>query len=206
MTDERAVHPAVSRAPSNPPPGVATTEVLLARARSGDDGAVDALCRRLLPRLNRWATGRLPRYARSLVDTGDVVQEVLVRTLRHVGTIDDAHEGALAAYLRAALANRIREELRRTRRVPQRGELHTDAAGHEPSPLEALIGHDAFDRYEAALAHLAPRDREAIVQRMELGMSHAEVAEALGLPSAEAARKAVSRALLRLAHGMRGGG
>jgi RNA polymerase sigma-70 factor (ECF subfamily) len=202
MTDERA---AASRAPSDPPPGVTTTAMLLARARSGDDGAVEALCRRLLPRLNRWAAGRLPRYARSLVDTGDVVQEVLVRTLRHIAALDGAHEGAFAAYLRVALTNRIREELRRARRVPQRGELDTDRAGHEASPLEELIGHDAFDRYEAALAHLAPRDREAIVQRMELGMSHAEVAEALGLPSAEAARKAVSRALLRLAHGMRAG-
>jgi RNA polymerase sigma-70 factor (ECF subfamily) len=38
--------------------------------------------------------------------------------------------------------------------------------------------------------------------RIELGFSHAEIAEALGKPSAAAAHMAVSRALVRLAQEM----
>jgi DNA-directed RNA polymerase specialized sigma24 family protein len=41
--------------------------------------------------------------------------------------------------------------------------------------------------------------REAIIGRVELGLSYAELAAAMGRPSADAARMAVGRALLKLA-------
>ena len=52
------------------------------------------------------------------------------------------------------------------------------------------------------MERLRPEEREAIVARIELGLSHAEVAQALGKPSAAAAHMAVSRALVRLAEEM----
>ena len=64
------------------------------------------------------------------------------------------------------------------------------------------IGQEALERYEAALARLRPEDREAIIIRVELGCPYAEVAAALGKPSAAAAHMAVSRALIRLAEEM----
>ena len=48
---------------------------LLERARAGDSDALDRLLGRYLPRLRRWASGRLPRRARDLSDTDDLVQE-----------------------------------------------------------------------------------------------------------------------------------
>ena len=69
-------------------------------------------------------------------------------------------------------------------------------------PLESAIGIEALERYEAALARLRPEEREAIVARVEMDGSYQEVAQALGKPSADAARMAVSRALLRLAEEM----
>lgn len=71
-----------------------------------------------------------------------------------------------------------------------------------PSPLEEALGQETVRRYEAALAGLRDEDRAAIVTRIELGCSYAEVAEALGKPTADAARMAVSRALMRLAEAM----
>ena len=68
--------------------------------------------------------------------------------------------------------------------------------------LEA-IGHEALGRYELALQRLSPRDREAVVARIELGMEYAELALVLGKPSPDAARVAVARALVRLAQEMR---
>jgi len=181
---------------------VLTTHALVERVRSGDTGALDTLCGRCLPRLQRWARGRLPRCARSVVDTDDLAQDVLLRTLRNVDHFEDVHQGALQAYLRKALDNRIHDELRRTHRSPERVDLDPQAAAHDPTPLEEAIGHEAYERFESALSRLVPRDREAIIERMEFGASYAEVAVDLGLPSAEAARKVVTRALLRLAHEM----
>ena len=52
------------------------------------------------------------------------------------------------------------------------------------------------------MERLRPEDREAIIMRIELGLSHAEIMEALGKPSVAAAHMAVSRALVRLAQEM----
>lgn len=60
----------------------------------------------------------------------------------------------------------------------------------------------AFERYKTALTRLRPEEREAIIGRVEMDYSYAELAEALGKPTPEAARKAAKRALLRLAEEM----
>ena len=46
---------------------------------------------------------------------------------------------------------------------------------------------------------LPPEEREAIIGRVEMGYTYQELADALGNPSADAARKAAERALVRLA-------
>ena len=56
-----------------------------------------------------------------------------------------------------------------------------------------------------ALERLTPQDREAIIGRVEMGYSYEELAEALGKPTADAARKAARRALVRLAEEMKSG-
>jgi RNA polymerase sigma-70 factor (ECF subfamily) len=172
---------------------------LVSRARQGDRDALERLCARYLPRLRRWAHGRLPAWARGPLETDDVVQESLVRTVAHLGDFEPRHEAALQAYLRQAVLNRIKDELRRAARRPAAEELssgHPDAA---PSPLEQTIGHQAVERYEAALLRLPEEDRAALVAKLELGGTYQELAESLGKPSADAARMAVRRALLRLA-------
>jgi DNA-directed RNA polymerase specialized sigma24 family protein len=67
-----------------------------------------------------------------------------------------------------------------------------------PSPLQLAIGHEVHHAYEDALNHLTPRQREALVMRIEFGLSHEKIAEWLGAPSANAARMIVSRAKARL--------
>jgi DNA-directed RNA polymerase specialized sigma24 family protein len=80
--------------------------------------------------------------------------------------------------------------------------LSDDHADRTASPLDTAIGHEAVERYEAALARLRPEDREAVVVRIEMDGTYQDVAQALGKPSADAARMAVTRALLRLAEEM----
>jgi len=176
-----------------------TTFQLLERARTGDEAALDALFSRHLVPLRRWASGRLPQWAREGLDTQDLVQDTLLRAFKQVGTFTPDHEGALQAYLRQAVMNRIRDELRRVVRRGPVGVLDSQAPERAPSPLEQLVGRQAVERYERALARLRAEDREAIIARVELGCSYAELATALGKPTPEAARKAARRALARLA-------
>jgi len=196
---------------SHPPAGgdgFETTLDLVRGAQAGDLDALNALIGRYLPRMRRWASGRLPASARGMGDTQDVVQETLSRAFRKIEGFEIRGEGGLQAYLRQALLNQIRQEIRRAgSRLPSvdpdaaAAAAEIEAAG--PSPLEAAIGAEEVERYERALARLKPEDREAIIARIELSLSHQEVAEALGKPSANAARMAVQRALLRLAAEMK---
>ena len=73
----------------------------------------------------------------------------------------------------------------------------------EGSPLEETIGREAAARYVAALARLDPEEREVIIGRVEMECSYAELADMLGKPTPDAARKAARRALLRLAEEMK---
>ena len=86
--------------------------------------------------------------------------------------------------------------------MPMPTPLSDDHADRTASPLDTAIGHEAVERYEAALARLRPEDREAVVVRIEMDGTYQDVAQALGKPSADAARMAVTRALLRLAEEM----
>ena len=182
-----------------------STVELLERVKTGDQGALDSLLERYLPRLTRWASGRLPRWARDLSDTDDMVQDTLVRSLKGLPHLEIRGEGALQAYLRQAIANRVRDLLRQRRRRPLADALSTDAAASEPSPLELTIGSRALERYEQALQTLDAEARAAVVARVEMGCSFAEIAQMCDKPSSDAARMMVSRALLRLAEVMRVG-
>lgn len=178
---------------------------LLGRAQAGDREALDHLCARYLPRLQRIARGRLPRHARERLDTDDLVQETLLQSLGRLHAFEPRFDGALLAYLRQAVLNRVRDEVRRAGRRPAAAETTGEEPDPGPSPLDEAIGQETVSRYEAALLRLAPDEREAVVGRIEMGLPYAELAESLGKPSADAARMAVTRALVRLAEEMAGG-
>jgi len=181
-----------------------STLTLLTRARSGDEVALNDLFARYIPSLRRWASGRLPRWARDLADTPDLVQETLAQVFHKIEGFEHRGEGALQAYLRQAVMNRIRNEIRNAGRRPEAVALDEDQPDEGLSPLEAAIGTEAVERYEAALSRLREEERELVVGRIELGMTYPELARATGKPSMDAARMAVARALVRLIEEMDG--
>ena len=146
----------------------------------------------------------MPTKFRDLADTSDVVQEALAQTFKKIGGFEHRGEGAFHAYLRQAVMNRIRDELRRAEHRPAMVELEDSRPDDGVSPLEAAMGAEVVERYEAALQRLTDEERELIVARIELGLTYAELASALGRPSPDAARMAVGRALVRLAEEMAG--
>jgi RNA polymerase sigma-70 factor (ECF subfamily) len=138
-----------------------------------------------------------------VADTDDLVQDTLLQTFKRIEAFDPRHAGALQAYLRQAVLNRIRDELRRKARRPDMTGLDDLELAAGQSPLEQAIGHESVERYEKALDRLKPEEREAIIARLEMGYSYDELAEMLGKPTADAARKVAQRALVRLAEEMR---
>ena len=179
-----------------------STVSLLERIRAGDNSARESLGRRFLDPLQRWARGRLPPRARDLADTNDLVQITLHAALERVEDFEYRKDGAFLAYLRRALQNRIRDEIRRADRRPVHVALTEGRAAEEPSPLEMAIGAETLERYEHAMSLLSERHKEAVMLRIELGFTYDEMVGAMNASSANAARMLVSRALVKLAKAM----
>ena len=151
---------------------------LLLRARRGDLSAREALIARYFPWLRRWARGRLPDWARAGVDTSDLVQDALLQTFRRIAYFESQRDGAFRAYLRLAVDNRIRDEMRRIARrsrvdPSETTDLLVDGG---PSPLEQFITDETWARYLQGLQRLTPRERRLIVGRAEMGYSYKQLA------------------------------
>ena len=175
------------------------TVELLVRVNAGDASARDRLVERVFPALCRSSRGRLPRWVRTISDTQDLVQDVIVRTLPRLNTFQSQGPGSLLAFLKRAVQNQVVDEIRKARRRRTEYEVPDSYPDPSPSPLERTIHAQGMTRYRAALATLSPSDQALIVERIERQQSYAEVAEVLGKPNANAARVGVSRALVRLA-------
>jgi RNA polymerase sigma-70 factor (ECF subfamily) len=195
MSDE----PAKSAADAMP---LLATRELLRLAKQGDRRATDQLIGRYLPRLRRWASGRLPMRARSLLDTADLVQETLLRVLQGFDRIEVRGPGGFQAYVRQAVLNRIKDELRWAALRPGPGHVPESLPDRSPSPLEHAIGAEVLERYERALARLAEEDRELLHLWIELGFDYEEIAAMTERPSRDAARMSIRRALARLGEAM----
>ena len=179
-----------------------TTTQLLTGAAKGDENSRQALLERYLPRLRTWAHGRLPAHGRDLCETDDLVQITLIRALGRLDDFEHRRPGAFLAYLRAILMNSVRDEIRRKQRLPGRVDISGGGLPSEISVVESMIGQDVVAAYEAGLAKMDEDKRNAVIMRIEFGMSYEEIAEELERPSANAARMMISRSLAELAEAM----
>lgn len=175
------------------------TEELLRDVRAGSREAEHALCARCLPLLRRWAHGRLPHAARDVSDTDDLVQVTLMRALRNLQEFESSGSGSFLAYLRQILLNEVRAELRKHRRHGATVDIdEVSLGGDGDSVVENLVGRERLLAYERALGALERHQQEAIVMRLEFGMTYHEMAIETG-STADAVRMTVSRALKTMA-------
>lgn len=179
------------------------TMELIIRARGGDSAAINAILERCLPPLKRWAHGRLPAAARGHLDTGDLVQDAAMNAIARLDSFEPRHVGAMQAYLRQSVINRIRDEMRRFTRRPASVELPEDFKSEQPSPEEHAIHEQTYARYRAAMNTLRPRERELVIARVEAQWTAPEIAEHFGFNTVDGARMAVNRAMQRLGVAMK---
>ncbi|MEO7326785.1 MAG: sigma-70 family RNA polymerase sigma factor [Dokdonella sp.] len=180
------------------------TMTLIRRIRTGDAGAREQLVRRFLPLLRRWAHGRLPQQMRDLNETDDLVQATLFKAMTRLDQFESEGPGAFLAYLRQALLNQVRDEIRRHRRRPEHGDIDVELSDPDtPTLIEQIVGSERVRAYEQALAALPKRQQGLIVMRVEFGMSYPEIAaEVESTP--DAVRVMVARAIVLLSHALGG--
>ena len=183
---------------SDPSVAIDATADLVARIHRGDEAALEILINRYLPSLRRFCHNRLRGQARPMLDTDDIVQDALVSTVRRLPHFVWRTPGALLAYVRRVVLNRIIDAKRKYARQGEWLALPDDCPGHDTSPLQRIVNNEEIRRYRAALLRLKLRDRQLIVMRVEHRLTYQEIATQLRVPSPNAARVALIRAMARL--------
>ncbi len=173
------------------------TAVLLSRINAGDDAAKNELAAHCYPLLLKWAHGRIPYTDLSLLETRDLVQETFIRGMQKVDQIQAKKPGAFLAYLRTIFINCVRDVARKSKNSERNNGYH-----NSQTLFQDAINLDEFIAYEKALSKLPPANQEAVILRIEFGMSYHEIAAATDKSSADAARMQVKRALVILAEHM----
>lgn len=176
-----------------------STDLLLRRIREGDESAKAELLQRVMPALERWASGRIPQRCRSLTETSDLVQISVIRAVARVEQFESRHPGAFFAYLRRILLNALKEVIAQQRKsgeavTPDSVESELIFAG---SGLEGLVGRDNLIAYEQALATLSDDQQALMFMRFELGMSYVEIGSELQ-EAADTVRIRLGRTLNRM--------
>jgi RNA polymerase sigma factor (sigma-70 family) len=178
------------------------TVELIAQIQSGNGEAWGRLVDRELPPLRRYAKGRLPEWARGGMDTEDLVHDVLVRVVPRLNSWRADAPGALQAFLRRSVANRIVDQIRKARRRVASTAPIEALPDPARSALAQIIKREDHVRLRAALEKVSAADRALLAARFGLGLRYAQVAGQLHRPNANAARVAVERAVARVAKAM----
>jgi RNA polymerase sigma factor (sigma-70 family) len=179
---------------------VSSTLTLIRRGIEGDVAAWDEAFGRLLPRIHRWTHRRLSKRLRAIDDSMELVQSVLLAFWRNRRRVRLERDGDLDAYVRESVRRRIVNLARHAYRLPQLLPLDFELSAAEQCPIDTTIR--GYDRHAvtSALTHLNERERALVIARFYMGYSHAQIGALCGLPSPDAARMAVNRALERLRH------
>jgi RNA polymerase sigma-70 factor (ECF subfamily) len=191
------------------------TDRLLRLAAEGDKGSWGALLTRHESRLRRLVTFRLDQRLQGRVDPADVIQEVYLEALDHLGEYLREPAMPFFLWLRGITGNKLLELHRRhlgtrmrdaAREVSlYRGGLQdtTSAAlaaqllGHATGPSEAALRAERKARLQEALDQMDTLDREVLALRHFEQLTNAEAAQVLGIQE-KAAGKRYLRALQRL--------
>lgn len=176
------------------------TREFLASGSQADDA--EALFRQYGPRLEAFLRGRLPPASRGLLETVDLAQEVWARALAKLDAFEARDAGSFWSYLRRAATNHLTDVYRRAGAndpsQPGDEEPLPDPPAPDPSPSMQVAALEAAQAFDLSLDVLAERNRRAVLLRVELDQSWEEIARDCEYPNAEAARKAVQRALARV--------
>jgi RNA polymerase sigma-70 factor, ECF subfamily len=176
---------------------------LLDQARSGSPEALNCLYERCAGRLLAFIRLRLGRDLRSRLESRDILQATLLKSLEHVRDLKADETRSVMAWLARIAENEIRDHADFHHR--QRRDAAREMALEDDAPLPALtrsalsrvILSEEAERLEDALESLAPAHREVILLRKFEELSFAEIGRRLG-KTEDACRMLLARAMTAL--------
>lgn len=193
-------------------PDVTESIDLVHRAQGGDREALERLIARYYERVRPIVRARVGPRLRTRLDSTDLLQETFVEAVRMFDRFEVRDESSLIRWLSRIAELRVREavqKMKAAKRDPRRevpiaagassASPVVDPADASPSPSENAVDREDAARFEHCLDRLRDEQREVILLRDFSGASWEDVAEAMGKPSAGAARMLHSRALAELA-------
>jgi RNA polymerase sigma-70 factor (ECF subfamily) len=150
--------------------------ILVTRAKAGDRAALEALCTRHAPRVERLARHLL----RDPEDARDASQEALAKVCMRLRQFRG--DAQFSTWLHRLVVNTCRDyaERRAARRhEPLADDLHADAAA---DPVLAAGNSELRRELCDSLAEISPQQAQVVVLKDALGYSFEEIAEAAGMP------------------------
>jgi RNA polymerase sigma factor (sigma-70 family) len=174
---------------------------VLAAARRGDPAARARLYANYWAQVVSVVHRRFPDALRARYDTMDFAQSVFAEVLRDLPRIEDRGERAFVGLLRLKAVNKLRRRMKhdlgrggRRAQTPLPDDIAETAGRVAESSVES---REDDVKLRGLLTRLDETSREILSLRTD-GKSFAEIAAAMRLPSAGAARKRHDRALARL--------
>ncbi len=179
------------------------TSTLLQQAREGSQEALNRLYERCAGRLLAFIRVRLGKDLRSRLESRDILQAALVKSLEHLGEFKGDETRSLMAWLTRIAEHEIRDcadfhhRQRRdaAREVPVDDDVPLPALTR--SALSRVILDEEARRIEEALDALEPAHRDVILLRKFEELPFAEIGQRLG-KSEDACRMLLARAMTAL--------
>lgn len=173
----------------------------LAAAKGGDPGALNALFAAFRPYARVLVRGLVGRVLRQAVDESDLIQDALLQAARSFSHFRGSSVPEFTAWLRKVVLRTARRALfANQHRAEEEGEASLcdeELASHDPGP-EAVAAHRELAVQMAGLVACLPEDMQRVIlERVQDGRPHAEIARRMGRSSA-AIRMLYLRALRQL--------
>jgi RNA polymerase sigma-70 factor, ECF subfamily len=187
------------------------TVVLVDRAKVGDPAAQNELIERYEPRVLPIVRAHLRRPVRKLMDSQDIVQEVMVQALHNLDGFAMRDENSFLHYLGVAAVNKIRDHadaLKAKKRDVRREVEMAAPAGADSAaidlpdrnattPSQDVARNEMQEAVNDCVAELSDSHRELISMRNYANMDWQAIGDSLGIkPDAARQRHASARVAL----------
>ena len=189
------------------------TKHLVVQAKEGDPSAINQLYSIYAERVRWMVRFRMSKELRSKLESMDLVQNTLIRSLNGLGNFNYKNEGDFVRWLSKIAENELRGNLKKLHAEKRdvRKEVQLDnfgsAAGNEyigshgpiqtTTPSVILSEKEDLGKLEKAIDQLKPEYREIIILTKIEELSYQEIGQRLG-KSSDAVRMLATRAMAEL--------
>ena len=190
------------------------TQRLVSLAKTGDELALERLCKVYGERVRRIIRLRMGNELRSKMESMDLVQDTFIAALRGLENFTYQNEGDFLRWLSTIAENRLRDNLKKLhadkRDIRKEMSLNNnrqstqDSFVRQAGPVDSITPsvimsrREELDEIEKALDKLKPEYKEVILLTKIEGLSSKELSGRLG-KAPGAVRMLLSRAMIALA-------